>query len=167
MRKTNKRSEGYQTRAERKKQKNEIKRNLRMEKKILIGLYDDYRTSGTLNELLKNPSCKLMGSYWSEPNYTMYDLKNEDNCGVVSSGNHSILIEVWEVSESYLDKIEKSYNYYAAYAEYPQDYSQEKVMSPFGETLMYFIEDIKDDDEIIIDGDWIENLNYKSATLKL
>ena len=44
MRKTNKRSAGYQTRSERKKQKNEIKRNLRMEKIILIGLYDDYRT---------------------------------------------------------------------------------------------------------------------------
>ena len=60
MRKTNKRSEGYKTRAERKKEKRELKKQLQMEKKFLIGLYDDYRNNGSLNSLLTTANCTLI-----------------------------------------------------------------------------------------------------------
>lgn len=43
MRKIDKKSEGYKTRAQLKKERKELRRKSQMEKKILIGVYDDYR----------------------------------------------------------------------------------------------------------------------------
>lgn len=163
MRKTNKRSAGYKTKAQLKKERKEAKRKSQMEKKVLIGLYDDYRKNGSLNGMLNIINCKLVGSYSTEPIYTMYDLEDDDICGVKLEGNNSIKVEVWEVNESNLDKIERSYNYYPDFEEYPQDYRKEKVLSPFGEIFMYFINNVKIDNKIVISGDWIEYLNYKKV----
>ena len=160
MRNNNKRSEGYKTRSERKKEKNELKRNLRMEKKYLVGLYDDYRTNGCLNSSLIRTSCKLIGTFSTEPDYEMLDICDGDSCIVNTNGNHSIKVEVWEVSKSYLDRIEKTYNFYSDYEEYPQDYKKVAVLSPFGEITMYFANDLQPVKNIVIDGDWIEYLNY-------
>ena len=91
----------------------------------------------------------------------MYDLKEEDNCIVKTNGNNSIKVEVWEVNQSILDKIEKSYNYYSQFEEYPQDYVRLETLSPFGKTLMYFTNVIQLKEDIIINGDWIEYITYK------
>lgn len=160
MRKTNKRSEGYKTRTERKKEKKELKK-LQMEKKFLIGLYDDYRNNGSLNGILNKINCKLIGTYSTEPIYSMYNVE-EDECSVVEiNGNTSIKVEVWEVNEPNLDKIERSYNYYPDFEEYPQDYKKETVLSPFGEIIMYFTNIVQPKENLIINGDWVEYLNYK------
>ena len=163
MRKINKQSEGYKTRAQLKKERKELRRKSQMEKKILIGLYDDYRKDGCLNGMLTSPSCKLIGSYSTEPIYTMYNVDKDESCVVATDGNNSIKIEVWEVSESYLDKIEKTYGYYSDFEEYPQDYKKEEVLSPFGEIIMYFTNIEQLQKNIIVSGDWIEYLNYKKA----
>lgn len=161
MRKTNKRSPDYKTKAELKKERKELKNKSKMEKKILIGLYDDYRKDGCLNNLFNNASCKLIGTYSTEPIYNMYIVNEDDSCVVELNGNTSIKVEVWEISESYLDKIERNYNYYPAFEEYPQDYIKEDVLSPFGEIKMYFINIPQSKEDLIVNGDWIEYLNYK------
>ena len=164
MRKINKQSENYKTKAQLKKERKELRRKSQMEKKILIGVYDDYRHDGCLNGVLNKISCKLIGTYSTEPIYAMYDLNDEGlNCAAQINGNNSIKVEVWEVNEVILDRIERSYNYYSDFEEYPQDYIKEKVLSPFGEILMYFINEIKPEDKIVISGDWIEHLNYKKV----
>ena len=164
MRKIDKKSEGYKTRAQLKKERKELRRKSQMEKKILIGVYDDYRHDGCLNGVLNKVSCKLIGAYSTEPIYTMYDLDDEGlNCAVQINGNNSIKVEIWEIDESTLNKIERNYNYYPLFEEYPQDYRKEKVLSPFGEVLMYFINEIKAEDKSVISGDWIEHLNYKKV----
>lgn len=159
MRKVNKQSDGYKSRAQLKKEKKLLKKQSQMEKKFLVGIYDDYRKEGKLNNILfNNPSCKLIGSYTSEPDYTMYE--NNTECVVETDGSYAIKIEVWEISESYLDKLEKHYNYYSQFEEYDQDYVKEKVVSPFGEIIMYFTNIPQLDENIIVSGDWIEYLNY-------
>lgn len=163
MRKTNKRSEGYKTRAQLKKEKKEQKKLAKMEKKFLIGLYDDYRKDGLLNHLLNKIACKLIGTYSTEPIYNMYSLENDDTCVVETNGNNSIKIEVWEVNEIALDKIEKSYSYYSEFEEYPQDYIKQEVLSPFGNISIYFTNVAQDKNKLILSGDWIEYLNYKKA----
>ena len=163
MRNTNKRSAGYKTRAERKREKKELKRKSQMEKKFLIGLYDDYRKDGCLNGMLTSPSCKLIGTYSTEPIYTMYSVDKDESCVVATDGNNSIKIEVWEVSESYLDKIEKTYSYYSDFEEYPQDYKKEEITSPFGKITMYFTNIEQLQKNIVLSGDWIEYLNYKKV----
>ena len=163
MRKIDKKSEGYKTRAQLKKERKELRRKSQMEKKILIGLYDDYRKDGCLNGVLNAASCKLIGSYSTEPIYTMYNVDKDESCVVATDGNNSIKIEVWEASESYLDKIEKTYGYYSDFEEYPQDYKKETVLSPFGEIIMYFTNIEQLQKNIIVSGDWIEYLNYKKV----
>lgn len=163
MRNINKRSDGYKTRAEKKKEKNELKRQSKMEKKYLVGLYDDYRVNGSLNTSLIRTSCKLIGTFSTEPNYEMIDIDNGDSCIVKTDGNYSIKVEVWEIPESYVDKIEDVYNYYTFYQEYPQDYKKQTVLTPFGEVTMYFADCLESAGEIVISGDWIEHLNCKKV----
>ena len=163
MRKIDKKSEGYKTRAQLKKERKELKRKSKMEKKFLIGLYDDYRENGCLNGVLNKISCKLIGTYYTEPIYTMYNVDKEESCDVATDGNNSIKIEVWEVSESYLDKIEKTYGYYSDFEEYPQDYKKEEIISPFDKITMYFTNINQTKKKNIIKGDWIEYLNYKKV----
>ena len=164
MRRVNKHSENYKTKAQLKKERKELRRKSQMEKKYLIGVYDDYRQDGCLNGVLNKASCKLIGAYSTEPIYTMYDLDDEGlNCVAQIDGNNSIKVEVWEVNEIILDRIERSYNYYSDVEEYPQDYRKETTLSPFGEIIMYFINETDDKDKIVISGDWIEHLNYKKV----
>jgi len=163
MRKTNKRSAGYKTKAELKKERKELKRKSKMEKKFLIGLYDDYRKEGCLNGMLDKVNCKLIGTYSTEPIYSMYNVEEDDCCVAETNGITSIKVEVWEVNEPNLEKIERSYNYYPNFEEYPQDYKKEKVLSPFGEITIYFTNIEQPKEELITNGDWIEYLNYKKA----
>lgn len=162
MRKTNKRSAGYKTKAELKKERKERKRKSRMEKKFLIGLYDDYRKGGCLNNTLDKVHCKLIGSYSTEPIYNMYDVDGDSMyCVIETNGNTSVKIEVWEIDETTLDKIEKTYSYYPAFEEYPQDYKKVDILSPFGKIDIYLTNVIQAKENLIINGDWIEYLNYK------
>ncbi len=163
MRRNNKRSPGYKTKVELKKERKELKNKLKMEKKFLIGLYDDYRKEGCLNSMLNKISCKLIGTYSTEPIYNIYDVEKDDCCIAELNGNYSIKVEVWEVDEPNLDKIERSYNYYPDFEEYPQDYRKEKVLSPFGEIIMYFTNVAQSKENIIVNGDWVEYLNYKKV----
>lgn len=163
MRKTNKRSEGYKTRAERKREKKEQKRVSKMEKKFLIGLYDDYRKDGCLNGVLNKISCKLIGTYSTEPIYTMYNVDNDDSCVVKNNGINSIKIEVWEIDEATLDKVERNYSYYSEFEECSQDYIKEEVLSPFGKISIYFTNIEQSEKDIVLSGDWIEYLNYKKV----
>ena len=162
MRKTNKRSAGYKTKAELKKERKELKRKSKMEKKFLIGVYDDYRKDGCLNNTLNNVHCKLIGSYSTEPIYSMYDVDNDTIfCVIETGGNTSVKIEVWEINESTLEIIEKTYGYYPQFEEYPQDYKKIDVLSPFGKINIYLTNVMQSKENIIVNGDWIEYLNYK------
>lgn len=164
MRKTNKRSAGYKTKAELKKERKELKTKFKMEKKFLIGLYDDYRKEGVLNISLDKVHCKLIGSYSTEPIYNMYDVDGDTMfCVIETGGNTSVKIEVWEIDETTLDLIEKTYSYYPQFEEYPQDYKKLDILSPFGKIDIYFTNVIQDKKNLIIDGDWIEYLNYKKV----
>lgn len=160
----NKRSRDYKTKAQLKKERNEQKRLAKMEKKYLIGLYDDYRIDGSLNVSLNKINCKLIGTYSTEPIYTMYSIEDDENCVIEANGNNSIKIEVWEINETALEKIERTYNYYPEFEEYPQDYKREEILSPFGEITMYFTNVVQSKSKIILSGDWIEYLNYKKIT---
>jgi len=163
MKKINKRSAGYKTKSELKKERKELKRKLKMEKRFLIGIYDDYRKDGCLNSMLNKINCKLIGSYSTEPIYTMYNIEKDDCCVIETNGITSIKMEVWEVDEPNLDKIERSYSYYPDFEEYPQDYKKETILSPFGKIIIYFTNIKQLQENIITNGDWIEHLNYKKA----
>jgi gamma-glutamylcyclotransferase (GGCT)/AIG2-like uncharacterized protein YtfP len=164
MRKINKRSAGYKTKAELKKERKKLKTKSQMEKKYLIGLCDDYRKNGCLNNVLTKENCKLIGTYSTEPIYNMYDVDGDSlYCAVETNGSTSIKIEIWEVNDIILGKIERNYNYYEEFEGYPQDYKKVDLISPFGKIEMYFTNVEQSEDNLIVNGDWIEYLNYKKV----
>lgn len=159
MRKTNKRSPGYKTKAELKKERRELTKNSKMEKKHLVGIYDHFRKDGILNSLLSTIACKLIATFSTEPIYNMYYVEDDNNCVIQEKGNSSIKMEVWEINDASLIKIEKEYCYYDEFAEYPQDYTKKILKSPFGDIIIYTSDSKKNAKELIIDGDWIEHIN--------
>lgn len=160
MRNVDKRSEGYKTRAQLKKEKKELKRLIQMEKRFLVGIYDSYRQEGRLHNTLKGITSILIGKYSTEPEYTMYDLGAE-GCVIKENGDTSVKIEVWEVNKTILDRLEIQYNYYPSLEGYRQEYSKKTVNSPFGEIILYVYKDECEENQKVLDGDWIEHLNYK------
>ena len=86
----------------------------------------------------------------------MYNVDKDESCVVATDGNNSIKIEVWEVSESYLDKIEKTYGYYSDFEEYPQDYKKEEITSPFGKITMYFTNVKQSEKDIVLKSAVVE-----------
>lgn len=162
MRNINKRSTGYKTRAELKKERKELKRKSKMKTRILIGIYDSYlKKDSQMREILDAIGSTLIGSFSTHPDYTMYE--RDGICVVKEGGNTSIRVEVWEVTAATLDKIEKSYSYYSEFENEAQEYVKEEITTPFGDVFMYFTEDLYEGDKIIVDGDWVEYLNYKKV----
>lgn len=161
MRNINKRSEGYQTRAERKKEKKRLKQETKMEKKFLIAIYNNYRAGGLSTKNLVLKDSKLIGTYTTEPEYTMYSLEKNSDSIVVQGGNYSIKLEVWEVTEEILTKIEQAHYYYEEIEDIHQHYLKKKILTPFGESIIFIYNDSCSEFKTIVNGDWIEYENYK------
>ena len=161
MRNINKRSENYKTKAELKKERKQLKKE--MMKKHLIGIYDSYRTDGKFNHVLNNNYCSLVGTYSSEPIYKLFDLGDVDDIVIKSNGNTSVKIEVWEVDESTLSKIERGYYYYEELEQIDQTYIKKEINSPFGSILIFMYNEFCDPKKEITNGDSIDYLNYKKV----
>ena len=82
MRKINKQSEGYKTKAQLKKERKELRRKSQMEKKFLIGLYDDYRKDGCLNGIMRKQILEILkkmeGIEVKETSISPFDLQKAD-----------------------------------------------------------------------------------------
>jgi len=166
MRHAKKNSFEYQEKA---KLKLRNKVNRKMEKRHLIGIYDSYRLNGKFNYRLNDTNSKFIGSYSTQPIYSMFDLGINDVM-IIKNGQHSIKIEVWEVSDKMLASIERDYGYYDELTQEGNIYLKEEIISPFGKILLFTYNDIYDESKMIISGDWIEYLNeqrVKSSTVNL
>lgn len=154
------RSEGFKTKSELKKEKKELKKQQVMEKKYLVAIYDDFRRGGNNNFAYSDAS--LIGSYSTEPIYSMFDAAIND-CVVYNRGNTSIKMEVWKINEAALTRLERQYCMYAGIPDDHQVYLKKEIMSPFGEAIIYFYNEDHDSGVPIIDGDWVEYCLYQSA----
>jgi len=140
-----------------------------MEKRHLIGIYDSYRLNGKYNPRLNTANSKYIGAYSTQPIYTMYDIGVNDVM-IIKGGQHSIKVEVWEVSDKILSSIERDYGYYEEISIEDNIYLKEEVISPFGRINLFTYNDIYDKGSMVISGDWIEHLNEikaKGEPLKL
>jgi gamma-glutamylcyclotransferase (GGCT)/AIG2-like uncharacterized protein YtfP len=162
MRNINKRSEDYKTKAELKKEFKRLQKQNKMEKKFLVGFYDNYRKEGDSHNVLEVNNSVLIGTYSTEPEYTMFDLEGTD-CVVKDFGETSIKIEIWEVNQKVLNKVEQTYYRYEGVQESQQVYNKLQIESPYGEILLYLYNDIIDLGEKIQNGDWIEHCIYQKA----
>ena len=117
---------------------------------ILVAVY------GTLKRGLSNFESHLsdatfLGEWKSLPNFTMLDLGAYP--GVIK-GNTSVLIEVFQVNERQLTKLD-------ILEDYPHLYTRELIETPYGKAFIYLLNiehpDIKIREfQVISDGVWRE-----------
>lgn len=136
--------------------------NRKMEQRYLIGFYDSFRNGGKYNLTLDTVNAKFIGAYSTEPIYTMYDIEPDDVV-IVKNGEHSIKIDVWEISKKTLTSIENNYSYYEDLTDEYNEYLKEEVMSPFGKIILFTYNSSHDTSKMIVSGDWIEHLNEVKA----
>lgn len=134
--------------------------NQKMEERYLIGFYDSFRQGGKYNLTLDTANSKFIGSYSTEPIYTMYNIEPDDVI-IVKDGKHSIKIDVWKVSKKILTAIQNNYSYYEELKDEDNIYLKETIMSPFGKMFLFTYNDTYDKSKMIVSGDWIEYLNEK------
>ena len=146
-----------------KSDKKKYKKEQKMVKKILIGLYDSFRKDGSLHSKFDATNSELIGSYSTEPIYSMYDLGINDDCVIKVDGHTSIKMEVWLVNEELLNRIERTYNYHPSVTGVSQLYSKEEVISPFGKINIYIYRDAYIVGTPLESGDWIDYQSYLKA----
>ena len=112
---------------------------------MLVAVYGTLRKGGGNDRLLSTSTYK--GSVRTEPLYEMDNI----GCPFVSrGGSDSILVEVYEVTQTvmnYLDMLEG----------YPNLYDRIQIPTPWGDSWMYVIEDYFFTGATYVpSGDWME-----------
>jgi len=143
-----------QKRRESKRAKNKI-----MEKRYLIGLYDNTRRKGGNHTLLPSAQCEYIGNYDTEPIYYMYSFEDNTWCGIKTGGNTSINIEVYSVSEEISDNLDDFNSYDPSSRDMDNLFLREKVNSPYGEIEIYIYNNETFNNEPLESGDWIDYIN--------
>jgi gamma-glutamylcyclotransferase (GGCT)/AIG2-like uncharacterized protein YtfP len=130
---------------------------------VLVGVYGSLRKDLHNHKILGNS--KLIGTFNTIPEYTMYDLGTYP--GIVPDGNTSIFIEVYDVSETVLDKLDTLEGYHTFNSTH-NHYNRRKIESPYGEMYIYFYNDKhrykSNDTKIVVSGDWKDYNETKQLT---
>ena len=157
MRHAKKNSSNYKEKA-----KIKLSKRNKMEKRYLIGIYDSFRRKGKFNINFITTESKLIGSFSTLPIYSMYDV-DQDDCIIVEGGNCSIKMEVWELTESALNVLERNYSYYEELRDEDNIYLKKEINSPFGIISIFIYNEVYGTSNPVEDGDWIEHVNYEKV----
>lgn len=138
----------------RNERRRELKKNL--SKMIKLAVYGNLCKTASCHNKLHDGN--YVGSFDTEPLYTMYDLKYYP--GVVKGGNTSIRMEVYNISPDLLQRFNKSEDVI---------FKKELIDSPFGYCVSYFYMNLdnwrKIPDQIIC-GNWVEHIINKNKLNK-
>lgn len=129
--------------------------------KKLIAVY------GSLREGLHNyyhylEESKLVGSFQTEPLYSLYDLGSYP--GLKLEGNTKITLEVFEVTED----VEDSVDGLEGYRPHVESvfYDKIQIETPFGTAGLYIYVPSVTDRTLVESGDWVEYLDSKDNEKK-
>jgi gamma-glutamylcyclotransferase (GGCT)/AIG2-like uncharacterized protein YtfP len=127
-------------------------------KKYLVSVYGSLRESmGNHNAYLNNKESKLLGSFKTEPNYTLFSLGSFP--GLKKNGKNQVTLEVYEVEETVLENLD----YLESYDQENEKsslYLREIINTPFGESYIYFYNGEQGNKKTIESGDWVQ---YKES----
>ena len=127
-------------------------------KKYLVAVYGSLRKKQSNYEYhLSNSTYK--GTFTTEPEYTMHPLSYYP--ALKLNGNHSIVMEVYEVDEDTLKNLNRLEGYYPG--EKSTFYDRIEINTPWGKafTYIYVIELSKD--SIVESGDWVTYKNEQKS----
>lgn len=157
-----KNSQEFQQKIQFNKEKKQLKNLGKMEKNVLIGVYDGFRKGGKFHQTLFTYSSDTIGTYTTEPDYSMYYL-GPDDCGIIENGNTSIKMEVYSISETTMKKLMTSYGTTEELLEKDKLYLKKEIKSPFGDISVFIYNDSVDEKSIIMNGDWIEYIEKEKV----
>ena len=127
-------------------------------KKYLVSVYGSLRASmHNYPHYLATSECK--GTFKTEPEYTLHSLGSFP--GLKLNGNTSIVMEVYEVDEGTLKRLNQLEGYRPN--EEPTFYDRIEIDTPWGKAFTYIYVNKLSEDSIVESGDWVEYVNeYKS-----
>lgn len=99
-----------------------------------VGVYGTLKRSGYNSFLLEDS--KFLGSFLSEPNYTLYDLGAFP--AVVAEGDTAIFFEVYEVDEQTLQQLNRLEGFLGEGNPF-NFYDRMEINSPFGAVSIYYM----------------------------
>ena len=125
--------------------------------KSLIAVYGTLRRGcGNYEHLLKNAD--YMGTFKSEPTYSMYSLGGFP--GVKEGGSTSIILEVFAVNAEEAKNVDNLEGYSTSTV--PYFYDKKEIDTPWGNAGIYIYVKQPDEDRLIVSGDW-KNRNLISV----
>ena len=126
-------------------------------KKCLVSVY------GSLRKKMHNhqyylSSSEYKGTFSTEPEYTLHSLSSFP--GLKLNGNHSIVMEVYEVDEETLKNLNRLEGYHPG--EKPNFYDRIEINTPWGKSYTYIYVNKLSEDSIVESGDWVAYKYNKS-----
>ena len=132
-------------------------------KKHLVAVYGSLR-SGMSNYQYYLSNSEYKGTFTTEPEYTLHSLSYYP--GLKLNGNHSIVMEVYEVDEKTLENLNRLEGYYPG--EKSTFYDRIEIDTPWGKAFTYIYVNELSKDSIVESGDWVkfktEKTEYSSVT---
>lgn len=129
-----------------------------MNKKYLVAVYGSLRkTMGNNSYYLSNSEYK--GVFSTIPEYTLHSMSAFP--GLKLNGNHSIVMEVYEVNEETLKNLNKLEGYDPN--KIPTFYDRIEINTPWGKAFTYIYVNNLSEDSIVESGDWVTFKNKKKS----
>ena len=127
-------------------------------KKYLVAVYGSLRKKQSNYEYhLSNSTYK--GTFTTEPEYTMYSLSYYP--ALKLNGNHSIVMEVYEVDEETLKNLNRLEGYCPG--EKSTFYDRIEIDTPWGKAFTYIYVNELSKDSIVESGDWVAYKNEQKS----
>lgn len=129
-----------------------------MNKKYLVSVYGSLRkTMGNHQYYLSSSVYK--GTFSTEPEYTLHSLSHYP--GLKLNGNHSIVMEVYEVDEDTLKNLNRLEGYYPG--EKSTFYDRIEIDTPWGKAFTYIYVNELSKESIVESGDWVDYKNKNES----
>jgi len=127
-------------------------------KKYLVSVYGSLRKKmGNHSYYLSNSEYK--GTFTTEPEYTLHSLSHYP--GLKQNGNHSIVMEVYEVDEETLKTLNRLEGYRPN--EKATFYDRIEINTPWGKAFTYIYVNELSKDSIVESGDWVMYKNEQKS----
>ena len=125
-------------------------------KKYLVAVYGSLR-SGMGNHHYYLSESEYKGTFTTEPEYTLHSLSYYP--GLKLNGNHSIVMEVYEVDEDTL----RSLNHLEGYDPEKKStfYDRIEINTPWGKAYTYIYVNKLSKESIVESGDWVAEKQKK------
>ena len=126
--------------------------------KHLVGVYGSLRR-GQSNHHYYLSESDYKGTFTTEPEYTLHSLSWYP--GLKQNGNHSVVMEVYEVDEKTLETLNRLEGYRPG--EKVSFYDRIEINTPWGKAFTYIYVNELSKDSIVESGDWVEFKNKKKS----